>query len=170
MALDKEKLRALATKAEVFARERWRDFRENSVYFQLKAGLVVGYAVIVVATLVLAPPAAPSYKLRVETLEWGLGQRTMLELQNLKLGTLSGHIIEVQGTVVEFDGKAKSGTWRAPLRRLSEGDSEKLSPEKLLSAKNVPAGDNLTITRVRVYPKDDPDRVVVDGVPETAPR
>lgn len=160
------KVQVLVARARVLAREAWTDFRRNSVYFQIKAGLVAAYVVVVLATLVLAPPAPPAFKLAVGHVPWGVGQRTYLDFDNLELGGLKDVVIEVHGRVIEFDGKESRGPWRMTLPRLSEGDTVRIWPEKLLSDQHRPAGDNLEIARVRVYPKDDPEDVLVDAAPK----
>ncbi len=157
--------KALIAEAQRRGREAWADFRRNSVYFQIKAALVIAYVAIVLATLVLAPPAPPTYSLSVGSLPWGVGKRTYIDLDNLDLGTLKGVVIEVHGRVVEFDGKESRGPWRMTLPRLAEGDTVRLWPEKLLSDEQRPAGDNLDVSRVRVYPADDPSDILVDAAP-----
>lgn len=160
------KVQVLVARARVLAREAWTDFRSNSVYFQLKAGLVAAYVAIVLATLVLAPPSPPTFALSVGHVPWGVGQRTYLDFDNLDLGTLKDVVVEVQGRVIEFDGKESRGPWKMALPRLSEGDTVRIWPEKLMSAQHRPAGDNLEIARVRVYAADDPSDVIVDAVPK----
>jgi hypothetical protein len=170
MAVDKEKVRALAKRAETIARASWRDFRENSVYLQLKVGLAISYGVLVVTTCALAPPAAPSSEVRLSTIPWGVADRTGVELQNYSLGTLSGHVVELHGSVLEFDGKTRSGPWRGPLPRLGEGAFVTIWPEMVFDDAGKPADNGLTLTRVRVYPEDRPERLVIDAVPKKDPR
>lgn len=160
-----ERGKVLAAQARARAREAWIDFRRNSVYFQIKAGLVAAYVVIVLMTLVLAPPAPASFALTVGSLPWGVGKRTYVDLDNLDLGTLTDVVVEVQGRVIEFDGKESRGPWRMKLSRLKEGDTVRLWPEKLMTDQNRPAGDNLDVSRVRVYSADDPSNVLVDAAP-----
>lgn len=160
------KAQVLVARAKVLAREAWTDFRSNSVYFQLKAGLVAAYVAIVLATLVLAPPSPPAFALSVGHVPWGVAQRTYLDFDNLDLGTLKDVVVEVHGRVIEFDGKESRGPWKTALPRLSEGDTVRIWPEKLLSAQHRPAGDNLEIARVRVYRADDASDVIVDAAPK----
>lgn len=157
--------KALAERGRVIAREAWIDFRRNSLYFQAKAGLVVAYIGIVLATLILAPPSPPTFGAVTGSVPWGVGKRTFIDLDNYDVGNLKDVIVEVHGTVIEFDGKESRGPWRMRLARLSEGDTVRVWPEKLLSDNNRPAGDNLDVSRVRIYPADDPSDILVDAAP-----
>lgn len=160
------KLRALVGRGQELVREAWSDFRRNSVYFQIKAALVAAYVVIVLATLVLAPPPPPAFRLTVGHVPWGVAQRTYLDFDNLDLGSLRDVVVEVHGRVIEFDGKETRGPWRMSLPRLPEGESIRIWPEKLLTEQHRPAGDNLEISRVRVYPSGKPDAPLVDAAPK----
>lgn len=160
-----EKLQELKARAQEMAREQWESFRENSIYFQLKAYLVLGYVVIVVATLVLAPPADPDYKIEVGTIPFGATERTYLDIHNYKLGTLNNVVLEVEGEVTEFDGKTKRGPWKRKLRRIAQGDYVKVWPDTLLDREHKPAGNNLRVDRVIVYEEDDPEDLLINGRP-----
>lgn len=162
----RSKVHALVVRARVLAREAWTDFRQNSVYFQIKAALVAAYIVIVLATLVLAPPPPPSFRLTAGHVPWGVAQRTYLDFDNLSLGTLRDVVLEVHGRVIEFDGRESRGPWRMTLPRVTQGESVRVWPEKLFSEQHRPAGDNLEISRVRVYPKGKPDSLIVDAAPK----
>jgi hypothetical protein len=163
---DKEKLQELAERAKEWAQLTWAEFRRNSVFYQLRVGLVVGYVGIVLATLLLAPPSPPTYKLLAGSVPWGVGQRTYLDVDNLELGTLKKIVIEVHGSVMEFDGKVKNGPWKVSVSRLSEGDTRRVWPEQLIGPDQKPAGNNLRITRVVIYEEGDPGDPLVDDAPQ----
>jgi hypothetical protein len=148
-----------------WSEHRWHEFRENTIYFQIKAGLVIAYVAVAIFSIIIAIPSEAEYRVYVGGLTWGTGVRTYLDVHNDKLGTLNEVVLEVRGTVTEFDGKKRTGPWRKKVRRIGEGDVERVWPEDLLDAEHKPAGSNLAITRVIVYSADDKTEVFIDAAP-----
>ncbi|HEY4220281.1 MAG TPA: hypothetical protein VGO62_03045, partial [Myxococcota bacterium] len=62
--------------ARDWALDRWADFRAESPYFQAKVGLGAGYVVIVLLTIMLAPPRGAYWTCTQEHLQFGLSSKT----------------------------------------------------------------------------------------------
>lgn len=139
----------------------WVDFRRNTIYLQLKVGLGAVYAVVVLLTLVLAPPAAVTFRASTGSLAWGMGKRTYLELENRDEGTLENVIVEVQGAMVTYDGTQKQGTWTVELPQLAEGEKVRFWPEQMRAPDASPVGDNLQIDRIRIVDAEDPTDEII---------
>lgn len=155
------RLGELAEKSKGATQEMWVDFRRNTIYLQLKVGLAVAYALVAVLTLVLAPPAALSFRASTGSLAWGVGKRTYLELENRDEGSLENAIVEVHGSMVSFDGTQKQGTWTVALPQLDEGEKVRFWPEQMRAPDATPAGDNLQIDRIRIVDAEDPTDVLI---------
>lgn len=130
--------------------DRWEDFRARSGFYQARVLLVVAYAVIVVGTLILAPPPTPSFAVAVESVDFGLSTRTRIKIQNLDLGDLENAVLEVHGVVTEFDGSTTRGVWKHTIKRFPELTDYDVQPEQLVDKRNRPAGYNLAVERVRL--------------------
>ncbi|MFZ9889079.1 MAG: hypothetical protein ACO3JL_16400, partial [Myxococcota bacterium] len=155
------RLGELADKGKGATQEMWVDFRRNTVYLQLKVGLVAAYVVVVLLTVLLAPPSPTTFRANTGSLAWGVGKRTYLELENHDEGDIENAVVEVHGTVVSFDGTQKQGPWTVALPQLDEGEKIRFWPEQMRAADATPAGNNLQIDRIRILDADDPTDVLL---------
>lgn len=146
-----------------WVQDRWGEFRARSGFYQARVAVVLAYLVIVVATVLFAPPSPPTYDVKVGEVPWGFSQRTYIDVTNLSLGDVEDAVVEVHGVVVEFDGKESRGPWKQAVKRLEEGQQVRVWPEGLFDAKKRPAGNNLKVSRVILRAGDD---VLFDHVPE----
>ncbi len=81
--------------------ERWRGFRGRSIYFQLKAFLLVGYVAVVMVTLLWAPPSSHAKN--------QIGARVLV---------LEGDIVVGSYLIIENDSGAH---WRNVIFEIDDG-------------------------------------------------
>lgn len=137
--------------------ERWRTFREESPYFQAKVGLVAAWLLISVVTIVLVPPAPHPFLVETKMLNFGLAEKTTLIIMNQAGGDLDAGVVEVSGTMTDFDGKKTPGRWATKVIAIPQGLKTTLSTESFFDAKGLNPGYQLQIDRVVI--KDDGDEV-----------
>lgn len=146
--------------------ERWQAFREESPYFQAKVGLVAGWIVIALLTIVLAPPPDIEFVVEQKKISFGLAEKPALIIDNRAGGDLDEGSVEVRGTQTDFDGKTKSGTWRTKSLLIVEGVKTTLSTESFFDEQGLQPGYQLHIDYVVIRDDDD---VVWQGVPGAKP-
>jgi hypothetical protein len=146
-----------------FAKDRLQDFLAETPYFQAKVALVAAYVVIVLLTILIAPPADESIIITQRRINFGLSFKAAVEVHNLDEGDLEGVIVEAFGRAVEFDGKEKRGAWRTKRMDIFEGDKRVVLTEQLFDNEGVPAAYSLIPERVRII--DDDGDLLFDMVP-----
>jgi hypothetical protein len=153
----KDALTSNASKAKLFTRERWQAFRAESPYFQAKVGLVALYVVVVLFTVLLAPPSAEPWKIEQKRIPFGLAFKTAVEIWNVSNGDIEEAVIEVRGKGIEFDGKEIPGVWRTkPLVLLEDEERPtKIQTEQLFDAKGLSPPYSLVVELVTVFDEDD---------------
>ena len=150
----KEALNKVMEHSGEWARDRWGAFRKESPYFQARVLLVLAYLVIVVATLVLAPPEGEHWRATAERLGFGLSFKTAIRLTNVDNGDLDRVVVEVRGQGVEFDGRKVPGVWRTKPLDLPEEADVKILTEQLFDAKGTSPPYALTVATVAVIDED----------------
>lgn len=158
----KESINAVLEHSGEWARDRWGAFRKESPYFQARVWLVVGYLVIVVATVFLAPPDGDHWLAKAERLGFGLSFKTVIGITNVDNGDLQGVVVEVRGEGVEFDGKKVPGVWRTKPVNLPEETEVRIQTEHLFDAKGASPPYSLSVSSVSVV---DGDEVLVTIAP-----
>ncbi|OGQ24015.1 MAG: hypothetical protein A2138_25310 [Deltaproteobacteria bacterium RBG_16_71_12] len=151
----KESLNALLDQSGEWARDRWSAFRKESPYFQARIWLILGYLVIVVATLILAPPEGEHWQAKALRLGFGMSFKTAISLTNIDNGDLEGVVVEVRGEGVEFDGKKVPGVWRSKPLNLPEEAEVRILPEQLFDAKGVSPPYALSVATISIIDDDD---------------
>lgn len=146
----KESINAVLEHSGEWARDRWGAFRKESPYFQARVWLIVGYLVIVVATVFLAPPEGVHWLAKAERLGFGLSFKTAIGVTNVDNGDLEGVVIEVRGEGVEFDGKKVPGVWRTKPINLPEEVEVKILTEHLFDAKGLSPPYALSVSTISV--------------------
>ena len=149
----KEALAAGAKKGRDWAEGRWAEFRAESPYFQAKVGLGVAYAVIVVLTILLAPPRGITWQSSQERIPFGLAFKTAVLLKNLRAGDLDDVTIEIKGEGIEFDGRKVPGAWHTRPMNLPEGREAKILTENLYDDQNVNPPYSLVVDSLKVVSK-----------------
>jgi hypothetical protein len=81
-----ERVRDLSGRAVAWLQAWWWDFREESPYFQAKAGLVAGWIVISALTLWWVPPSPPLFRVDVSSHAFGLSDRVTIGIDNVDAG------------------------------------------------------------------------------------
>lgn len=150
----KDALTSNANKAKLLTRERWRAFRAESPYFQAKVGMVALYVVVVLLTVILAPPSAAPWKIEQKRIPFGLAFKTAVEITNVSNGDLADAVVEVRGKGIEFDGREIPGTWRTKPLVILEGLPTKIQTEQLLDDKGLSPPYSLVVEVVTVYDDD----------------
>lgn len=163
----KEALTGGAGKAKELAGDRWAAFRRESPFFQARVGLIAGYVVVVILTILVAPPSAEPWKIEQKRIPFGLAFKTAIEITNVNNGDIEEAIVEVRGKGIEFDGREIPGTWRTKPLALIEGLPTKVLTEQLVDAKGVPPPYSLVVDTVVVY--DDDNDVLVQRSPPPPP-
>lgn len=153
-----------ADDARVWLLDRWSRFRAESPYFQGKVGLVAAYVVVVVLTLVLAPPEAAPWICREERLSFGLAFKTAIEITNVDNGDIEDAVVEVKGVGIEYDGRKVPGTWRTKPLTLVEGLKTKVLTEQLFDARGVSPPYSLDVELVTI--RDEDNAVIVTLQPD----
>jgi hypothetical protein len=163
----KDALTANANKAKLFTRERWNAFRAESPYFQAKVGMVALYVVVVLLTVLIAPPSAEPWKIEQKRIPFGLAFKTAVEITNVSNGDIEDAVVEVNGKGIEFDGKEIPGTWRTKPLLLVEGLPTKIQTEQLFDARGLSPPYSLVVDVVTVF--DDDKDVLIRASPPPPP-
>jgi hypothetical protein len=138
-----------------WAKDRWADFRAESPYFQGKVGLAAAYALIVLFTIVLAPPRGDKWASAQERIPFGLAFKTALKITNQRNGDLDNVTVIVHGTGIEFDGKKTPGTWTTKPLSLPEKLEVKILTEQLYDKQGGVPPYSLVIDDAVVLDKKD---------------
>lgn len=141
--------------------DRWRAFREESPYFQAKVGLVAGWIVVSIATVLVVPPATDPFVVEQLASNFGLSTKTSLIIFNADGGDMVNATVEISGTVTEFDGRKSPGTYRTRPIAIAEGLKTTLSTESFINTNGDHPGYQMHIDRVVI--RDDDQDVVYDG-------
>jgi hypothetical protein len=151
----RERIITTVTRALAWSQQRWRDFREESPYFQAKVGLVVAYAALVVMTIWLAPPQPVPWVIKAQRIDTGLGQRTAFLIKNDDGGSQRRVHLEIDGDAVGPDGR-RPGRWQSAPFDLEEGRELQLQPEDIFDASKKPPGarDAIEVTEARIVDND----------------
>lgn len=163
MSLAQQKLQALRRRLE----EAWAEFRAESGYFQVRVLIVAVYAVIVVFTVIIVPRPPVTYEIAVQQVSFGLGQRTIVDIKNLRLGDVEPARVVVDGVGKDFDGRPRTGSYEMKISILPEGQKLSVHTDKLKDQAQRAAPPHLDVTRVRVFEGDD---LLVDHDPKAPPR
>lgn len=159
----REATRDTALKAQILVRDRWRDFRATSIYFQLRVLLVAAWVGVSGVTLTLAPPPVLPFLVERRDVSFGAAERTEVLVVNQNGGDLDEAVVEVQGSERDLDGKAlSSGTWTTKPFALPQGTKRTIATTDLFDPQGRSPHYQLEITRLRLL--DDGD-VVWSGVP-----
>lgn len=150
----KDALTKSAGKAKLFTRERWQAFRAESPYFQAKVGMVALYVVIVLLTILIAPPSAAPWKVEQKRIPFGLAFKTAVEITNVSNGEIEDAIIEVRGKGIEFDGRQTPGVWKTKPTLLVEGLPTKILTEQLFDSRGLSPPYSLVVDLVTIYDDD----------------
>lgn len=146
----KESINAVLEHSGEWARDRWGAFRKESPYFQARLWLILAYLVIVVATVILAPPEGEHWQAKAVRLGFGLSFKTAIAVTNVDNGDLEGVVVEVRGEGVEFDGKKVPGMWRTKPVNLPEEVEVRILPEHLFDAKGVSPPYALSVSTISI--------------------
>ncbi len=149
-----------AKDAGAWARGRYQAFRDQSPYFQAKVGLAAAYVVVVLLTVLVAPPRGAVWQASQQRINFGLAFKTAITITNLRAGDLEDVVVEVKGTGIEFDGKKDPGTWRTKPLDMPEGKELQILTEQLFDDRGVNPPYSLVVDTVRVV-DDDKETVVV---------
>jgi hypothetical protein len=130
--------------------DRIPELREESPYFQAKVAVWAAWLVVSVLTLWLAPPAPVPFIVEARAVSFGLSDKTNVIILNNAGGDLVNARVEVQGAVVEFDGKTKPGTWTTKPIAIPEGRKVTLSTEWFFDDKGRNPGYQLKAETVTI--------------------
>jgi hypothetical protein len=166
--MDKASLQRRAGEARTWALERWSAFRAESPYFQAKVGLVAAYVVIVLLTVLLAPPKPEPWVCREERIPFGLSFKTAIEITNVTNGDLDDVTVEVRGNGIEFDGKKVPGVWQTKALDLVEGEKAKVLTEQLFDRNGANPPYSLDVETVTIF--DDDKKPIVTLHPQKQPQ
>lgn len=147
-------LKRRAETARAWLEARWADFRAESLYFQARVGVLAAYAVVVVLTVLIAPPSKVPWRCVEDRITFGLSFKTIVEVTNVDNGELEDVLFEVKGTGVEYDGKRISGTWRTKPLTLEEGKKYTLLTEQLFDERGISPPFSLELQEVTVLEED----------------
>ncbi len=153
----KETALETAQQGKALLLDRWRGFREESPYFQAKVGLVAAWVVVSLLTLLLVPPTRATFVVEQKMINFGLAEKTTLIIANQKGGDLTRGVVEVTGTMIDFDGKKTPGRWATKVIAIPQGLKTTLATESFFDAKGGCPGYQLEIEQVVI--KDDGDEV-----------
>jgi hypothetical protein len=154
-------VRSGVAKAGTAVADRWREFREESPYFQAKVALVAAWLVVSVVTVVAVPPPTIPFVVEQQASSFGLSTKTTLIVFNADGGDLVNATVEVSGTVTEFDGKKTPGTFVTRPIVIAEGLKTTLSTEAFLNSKGEHPGYQIHIDHVVI--RDEDQDVVYNG-------
>lgn len=143
-----------AAAARAWAQEKWSEFRAQSRFFQAKAAMVAAYVLVVVATVVLAPPAQAPWEVKVGRIPFGIAFKSFIEIKNLNAGSLDDLTMEVDGHFTDFDGTKKSGTWKKRIAALDEGTKIQLWPEDFRDLAGRSPANTLDVREFRLLEPD----------------
>ena len=146
----KDALVGKAKDARAWGLERWLAFRAESPFFQAKVALVAAYVVIVVLTLLIAPPRGGKWTAQQDRLPFGLAFKTALIVTNLRNGDLDDVVVEVSGKGIEFDGKQVPGVWHTKPLSMPEQLKTQILPEQLYDDRGINPPYSLVIDSARV--------------------
>ena len=128
--------------------ERWLAFRARSGFFQVKVLLIASYVAVVVTTVLFAPPDPPDAIIDVLDVDFGLSKRVVIDVHNQALGDLRDVVVRVEGSDKDLNGKVQPGRWSVKLRRLDEGQTERIQANRLRDKRGRPPGDSLRVDTV----------------------
>jgi hypothetical protein len=143
----KEKLKVIWERTQLFLKESWESFREQSGFFQLKAGLVLGWVIISLLTAIIYIPRTIDFVMEIGSVPWGASERTWVDVTNQDGGDYNEVFVEVYGITKEFDGE-RSGVWTARLTRFPEGKTHRLWPDDLSDEKGRRPSTDYKVERV----------------------
>ena len=164
MALDPQAMAKRASEGRDWLAGKWRSFRSESSVFQLRAGLVVAYVAICVATVALVPPKKIAWTAETKQIPWGVSFKTALEINNLHGGDHNA-VVEVRGKYTEFDNTVRTGTWRTKKIKMPEGKKVRVFPEDLRDAEKRSPANTLIVDELTVL---DENEVILKTVPKSA--
>lgn len=150
-------VKAFAHKAQTFVLSKWRDFREESPYFQAKFALVGAWVVVSLFTVAIVPPPTIPFVVEQQVFSFGLSQKTALLIFNADGGDLDAAVVEITGTVTDYAGRKTSGTWRTKPVIIAEGLKTTLSTESFSNDKGENPAYEINVENVRIL--DDGDEV-----------
>lgn len=162
MVADDESFKARFKEAIV---SRWEDLRERSVFYQARLGIIVLYAVVVLMTVIIAPPRVDDVEFRWGKVAFGASYKSYVEITNNDLGNIRDVVVEVSGSGLEFDGKRKNQVWATTVRTLAEGKATRLEHNVFKDAKErkYPAPADIDVTYVTL--KNEDGDVIAKGKP-----
>lgn len=140
-----------ARKVKTFALEKWRDFREESPYFQAKFALVGAWILVSVVTIAVVRPDTIPFVVEQQTHSFGLSTRTTLLILNVDGGDLDEAVVEIGGTLTDFDGKKTMGIWRTKQVVLAEGLKATFEMDTFANDKGEVPNAQVQIDNVRVF-------------------
>ena len=157
------KAESIGTRVHSALKARWSDLRARSVFYQARVALLAVYALVVITTLIVAPPLVEDFEMSWDQVSFGASSVTYVDFQNNDLGTLKDVTVEVRGEGVEFDGRRKKNVWTGVIRKLPEGDRTQIKPEMLKDSAGYRAPNHIDVTFVSLKSKS--GKVIAQGVP-----
>ncbi|MEW5854112.1 MAG: hypothetical protein AB2A00_35380 [Myxococcota bacterium] len=119
-----------------------KDFREETVYVKAKAGVIGGYVVIALLTLIIAPPPGEDNpidaRVKVSSISFGSREKTFVEVINESGAEWREAKVFITGSFTRgADGKDRvTGTYML-VDRWRRGEKRNLFPEKFKDEKNT---------------------------------
>jgi hypothetical protein len=142
------------------------EFKRSTIYFKARVGVIAGFALLVVATLIVAP--APSIansikaKVVVTAIPWGESLKTIIEVTNESGDEYKPVVVIVEGTETDIkSGKQRSGKWKYSKQRLRENDTLQIESKHLTDDTNAGPDVGFTPTVVEVRTADGTFRTAV---------
>lgn len=135
------------------------EFKRSTIYFKARVGVVAGFALLVVSTLIVAP--APGIanpiqaKVVVTAIPWGETLKTIIEVTNESGDEYKPVVVFVEGTETDIKtGKQRSGKWKYSKQRLRENDTLTLESKHLTDDNQAGPDIGFTPTVVEVRSAD----------------
>lgn len=142
--------------------DRWSDFREQSPYFQAKVALVTGWVVVTLLTVVLVPPSPATFVVEQRMISFGLAEKTAVMIFNRAGGDIPDGVVQVRGTMTDFDGKKTQGIWTTKGIPILQGVKTTLATESFFDPKGFNPAYQLQIDHIVITAGND---VVWSGPP-----
>ncbi|MBI5496047.1 MAG: hypothetical protein HY904_13570 [Deltaproteobacteria bacterium] len=110
----KEKLLDLRDNLQEQARRFYEDFKEQTVFFKAKAGVIAGYILVVVLSVIVLPPPVEKNpldaRIKVGKISFGSREKTFIEIGNDSKSMWESASITITG-VCERNGQPVRGPW-----------------------------------------------------------
>ena len=135
------------------------EFKRSTIYFKARVGVIVGFALLVVLTLLIAP--APGIanpigaKVVVTAIPWGETLKTIIEVTNESGDEYKPVVVVVEGIETDIkSGRQRAGRWKYSKNRLRDGDTLQIESKHLTDDKNEGPDIGFTPSVVEVRSAD----------------